>query len=52
MGAGIPSPPATPIKATPMVPAVPQDVPVASDVIEHMIKDATRNICGEIIFSP
>ena len=36
MGAGIPNPLAIPISAIPIVPAVPQDVPVANEVIEHI----------------
>ena len=44
IGAGIPSPVATPISATPIVPAVPHEVPVAREVIEHIITAATRNI--------
>jgi hypothetical protein len=35
-----------PIKAMPMVPEVPQDEPVAREVIEQMIRVAGRNIFG------
>ena len=41
-----------PMSATPMVPVVPQEVPVASDVIAQMMTAAGRKISGERIFSP
>ena len=49
---GIPSPAPIPISASPMVPIVPQDVPVASDVIEQISTAATRNTLGESSLSP
>ena len=51
-GAGIPRPTAIPIKASPMVPMVPQEVPVARDVIEHINTAATKKIPGDKSFSP
>jgi hypothetical protein len=36
----------------PMVPEVPQDEPVAREVIEQMIRVAGRNIFGCKIFRP
>ena len=35
-GSGISSPIAMPMRATPIVPAVPQDVPVATEVMEQI----------------
>lgn len=51
-GMGIPRPVATPISATPMVPAVPQLVPVAREVITQMISVTGRNTAGWISFKP
>ena len=52
IGRGKPSPPPIPIKAIPMVPVVPQEVPVASEVMEHMISAAGKNILGCNIIKP
>ena len=52
IGAGIPSAAPIPIIAIPEVPTVPQDVPVAIDVIAHNISVASRNIEGCITFKP
>ena len=41
-----------PISATPMVPVVPQDVPVASEVIAQITTVAGRKISGDRIFGP
>ncbi|MBA7555543.1 hypothetical protein ES705_48212 [subsurface metagenome] len=51
-GNGIPIPAATPIKASPTVPAVPQDVPVTRDVSAHSIKLIGKKNIGVIIFKP
>ena len=51
-GAEIPMVTPMPINATPMVPAVVQEDPVAMATIAHNIHDATRKICGLRIFSP
>ena len=42
----------TPIRATPMEPAVDQDEPVASDTIEQSKQAVNKNIDGLIIFIP
>ncbi len=52
IGDGIPRPIAIPMSARPIVPIVPQDVPVASEVIEQISTAATRNTDGESSFSP
>ena len=52
IGAGIPSPAAIPISAIPMVPAVPQDVPVASEVIEEIIRAVGKKIAAEMMPNP
>ncbi len=52
IGAGIPSPVEIPIRAIPMVPIVPQEVPVASEVIEVIRSVAGRKIVGVRIFNP
>ena len=49
---GIPIPVAMPMRASPMVPMVPHDEPVASDVIEHIRTAAIRNIEGDKSLSP
>ena len=41
-GSGISSPTAIPMSATPMVPAVPHEVPVARDVMEQIRTAAGR----------
>jgi len=41
-----------PISATPMVPVVPQEVPVASEVMAQINSAAGRKISGERILSP
>jgi len=38
-----------PIKASPTVPDVPQDVPVAKDTIEHIKSVASKNMAGDNI---
>ena len=48
----MPRPFEIPISAIPIVPAVPQLVPVAKDVIEHIIKVAARKILGFKIANP
>ena len=40
------------MKATPRVPIVPQDVPVAKDVIEHTKHAVTRKNLGDMSLSP
>ena len=52
IGAGIPSPDATPISATPTVPAVVHEEPVARDTTEQRITVATRKILGDSTFRP
>ena len=52
IGAGIPRPLAMPIRAMPIVPAVPQLVPVAREVIEVIKTVATRKIDGFKIKRP
>ena len=49
---GMPSPAPMPMRASPMVPIVPQEVPVASAVIEHIRTAATRKILGDSSLSP
>jgi hypothetical protein len=49
---GTPSPMAIPIKATPRVPMVPHEVPVASEVIVQTRHAVTRKNLGEISLSP
>lgn len=51
-GAGIPSPAAIPISATPTVPPTPQDEPVARDTTEQIRRVARRNIPGESRSNP
>ncbi len=41
-----------PISATPMVPVVPHDVPVARDVMAQITTVAGRKISGDRIFRP
>jgi hypothetical protein len=41
-----------PINATPIVPAVPQDVPIINDVIEQIRSAVTRKIAGFKIARP
>ena len=41
-----------PISATPIVPAVPQEVPVAMEVMEQMMSVAGRKMAGLNIFNP
>lgn len=41
-----------PMRATPTVPMVPQDVPVKMEVREQTIRLVTRKMLGEMIFSP
>lgn len=48
----MPRPPATPISATPTVPAVPQLVPVNTETIEQMTHAVTKKKRGEMISSP
>lgn len=47
-----PNPPPIPIKATPKVAAVPQEVPVQSVAIAQVKLLVTKKIEGEIIFNP
>ena len=47
-----PSPAPMPMRATPTVPMVPQDVPVKMEVREQTIRLVTRKMLGEMIFSP
>lgn len=51
-GSGKPRPAPTPISATPMVPVVPQLVPVASAVIAQIMSVAGKKIEGERKVSP
>ena len=51
-GAGIPRPIAIPIRASPIVPTVPHEVPVASEVIEQISTAAIRNTDGDSSFIP
>ena len=41
-----------PIRATPMVPMVPQEVPVAREVMEQMMTVAMKKMAGFKIFRP
>ena len=52
IGAGMPSPIAIPMRARPIVPIVPHDVPVASAVIEQISTAATRNTDGDSSLRP
>ena len=52
MATGIPSPCPTPIRATPIVPAVDQEDPVPKDTTEQMMSVATKKMPGERIFKP
>ena len=52
IGAGMPRPIPTPIKAIPTVPAVVQEDPVASDTIELINNVATRKMDGDKILRP
>ena len=42
----------TPIRATPMEPAVDQEEPVAKDTMEHRIQAVNKKILGEMILIP
>ena len=48
----IPRPIPTPMRATPMVPAVPHEVPVASETIQQSRQPANRKIVGLSTISP
>ena len=48
----MPRPKPMPIKATPIVPIVPQEVPVAREVMEQMRTDAMKKIAGLRTFKP
>ena len=48
----IPRPPPTAIRAIPTVPAVDQELPVATEVMQHTTQLATRNTAGLISFRP
>ena len=48
----MPSPSATPIRATPMVPIVPQEVPVIRDIRQQRIQAAMRKMGAGSNFSP
>ena len=48
----MPRPKPMPIKATPIVPIVPQDVPVAREVMEQMRTHAMKKIAGLRTFRP
>ena len=50
--AGIPRPAPIPIKATPMVPSVPQEVPVATETTEQRSRDVGRKNFALMIFIP
>ena len=52
MAGGNPSAAPTPIRATPMEPAVDQDEPVAKDTMEQRIQAVTRNTFGLMILIP
>ena len=52
MGAGTPSPAASPIRATPTVLMVPQEVPVMMDMIAHSTHPVTRKKRGEMSLRP
>ena len=47
-----PRPAPMPIRATPTVPMVPQEVPVASEVREQTIRLVTRKRLGVMMFRP
>ncbi len=51
-GVEIPRPCATPIRATPTVPAVVQELPVASETILQRITEATKKNVGDNICRP
>ena len=52
IGRFAPMPTATPMKATPIVPAEPQDVPVHSDTIAVTTSAMSARNFGLMIFSP
>ncbi len=52
MAGSMPRPKPMPIKATPMVPMVPQEVPVAREVMEQISTTATKKMAGWRIFRP
>ena len=52
MTGGKPKAVPTPIKATPMDPAVDQDDPVARDTMEHSKQAVARKMLGEITLIP
>ncbi len=52
MANGTPSPSATPIKATPTVPAVVQELPVTKDTTAHPAQAAARNHAGDNSLTP
>ena len=49
---GIPSPCPIPMRANPIVPIVPQEVPVATEVTEQIRTVATRKNFGDNSFNP
>ena len=49
---GIPAALAIPINATPMVPAVDQELPVAREIKAEIIQAVNKNSEGVIIFNP
>ena len=48
----MPRPKPMPIRATPIVPIVPQEVPVASEVMEQIRTQAMKKIAGFRTFRP
>jgi hypothetical protein len=52
IGAPIPSPAWTPIKATPAVPIVPKEVPVTRDIIRQTKNVVGRKKDGEMTCNP
>ena len=52
MAGSMPSAPPTPINATPTVPAVVHELPVASETTQHTMHAVTRNTAGEIDSRP
>ena len=52
IGAGMPRPSQTPIKATPKVAPVVQELPVATEATAQTKQAVTRNTEGDRIFNP
>ncbi len=52
IGSEIPRPWATPIKASPTVPAVPHEVPIVKQMHRQIMNESGRKICGLISLIP